>query len=166
MVRWRMRQLAAKRARQNYREEPLPHGPGSQWTEPPDACTSASGEGAGAAPPFSAENGQRMTCEPPRTAQGLASPKDLAFSGGEPAEGRFLCSARAAARKDRDPRLDSMRKAGPRAGLANRKPSLRQREVSVFLRASGAWVWPGTCCLAVCSQVEHAAVPYRKLCVF
>lgn len=107
-----------------------------------------------------------MTCEPPRTAQGLASPKDLAFFGREPAEGHFLGSIRAAAREDRDPRLDSMRKAGPRAGLTNRKPCLRQREVGVFLRASGAWVWPGTCGLVVCSQVEHAAVPYRKLCVF
>lgn len=69
-----------------------------------------------------------MTCEPPRTAQSLASPKkDLAFSGREPAEGRFLCSARAAAREDSDPRLEkhSVRKAGPRAGPANRKPSLR-----------------------------------------
>lgn len=107
-----------------------------------------------------------MTCEPPRTAQGLASPKDLAFFGREPPEGHFLGSIRAAAREDRDPRLDSMRKAGPRAGLTNRKPCLRQREVGVFLRASGAWVWPGTCGLVVCSQVEHAAVPYRKLCVF
>lgn len=76
MVSWIARQLAAKRARQNHREGPLQHWPGSPWTEPPDACTSASGAGAGEAPPFCAENGQRMTCEPPRTAQGLASSKN------------------------------------------------------------------------------------------
>lgn len=76
MVSWRARQLAAKRARQNHREGPLQHGPGSPWTEPPDACTSASGAGAGEAPPFCAENGQRLTFEPPRTAQSLASSKN------------------------------------------------------------------------------------------
>ena len=35
MVRWRTRQPAAKKKRQNHREEPLPHGPDSQWTGPP-----------------------------------------------------------------------------------------------------------------------------------
>lgn len=97
MVRWRTRQPAAKKKRQNHREEPLPHGPDSQWTRPPDACTSASGAGAKETPPLRCKNQTKKDSRALRTARGpglATGGSQLTFGGREPAKTRFPCSAR------------------------------------------------------------------------
>lgn len=98
MVRWRTRQPAAKKKRQNHREEPLPHGPDSQRTGRPDACTSASGAGANEAPPLRCEDRTKKDSRALRTARGpgpaTGESPELTFGGREPAEARFPCSAR------------------------------------------------------------------------